>query len=309
MRKIFIFVCLAGFLATLNLSAFDEEEPGFDVSLKYWHTSGEMRWKTSYPLPPGTGASELVFPQDGSLGILSAEWGTWRKFFVNASLGIGSNSGTSSDSDWAYGVGLPDPLYSLSIQDCTSEPLLWDINLGYRLLDKPELNAEPTFDVFVGYQHERSEFKMTNLYQTISAGPPIPPVGPIAGLNSTYEITYKGPRIGIRGDFKPAPRWTLGGSFAYAWLTTEGKGYWNLRAPVKTFTHSGGKGEGIDTNFGVNYTFARFPDLSLQLDYRYLKMENKGGGCSKEWDPAGIVYWDYAKSTFHGPMLLATYKW
>ena len=305
MRKLFIFMCLVG----MSLPAFAEEKPGLDISLKYWHTSGEMRWKTSFPVAPGSGASELVFPQDGNMGILSAEYGTWRKFFANASLGIGSNSGTSSDSDWLYGFGLADPLFSVSTQDCSSEPLLWDINLGYRLLDKPELNTEPTFDIFVGYQHEKSKFKMTNGYQTVATPPFTPPVGPIAGLDSTYKITYRGPRIGIRGNFKPAPRWLLGGSFAYAWLTTEGKGYWNLRAPVNTFTHSGGKGEGIDANVGVGYTFARIPDLSLRLDYRYLKMENKGGGCSEEWDPTGIVHWDYAKSTFQGPILLVAYKW
>jgi len=293
MKKLFIFVCLAGFLATLNLSAFAEEELGLDISLKYWHTSGEMKFRTS--LAPLV-ASELVFPQDGNIGILSVEYGTWRKFFVNASVGIGSNSGTSSDSDW-----IPiRTLVSVSTQDCSSEPLLWDINLGYRLLDKPELNAEPTFDIFVGYQHEGSEFKMTNLYQTVTS-PGFPPVGPIPGLNSTYEITYRGPRIGIKGNFKPASRWTLEGSFAYAWLTTKGKGYWNLRN--FSFIHSGGNGEGIDTKVGVGYTFARIPALSLQLDYRYLKMENKGG------TGQGGTKWDYAKSTFQGPMFLVAYKW
>jgi hypothetical protein len=146
---------------------------------------------------------------------------------------------------------------------------------------------------------------MTDLVDTVEWWTPT--YNPIPGLNSTYEVSYSGPRAGFRtkGSFgKLDTRFTL----AYAWLKTEAVGYWNMRDYL--FKQRGKNGRGIDMAFEATYNFTPHFSAGLGYNYSYYK-QKKATECGTM---PGFSYtdWDIIRnieSKIYGPSFLVKCDW
>lgn len=150
--------------------------------------------------------------------------------------------------------------------------------VGYRLrglLDGIDITP------LVGISHHRQNLRMTNGHQTVSRPElrpsglqPPPPVGPFAGLNSTYKTRWTGPWIGaeINTDIGTAARAFV--QLAYHWARYDAEADWNLRTEPETgfqhpksFEHDA-NGRGRVIAVGVSVPIAGRWSARAALDYQ-----------------------------------------
>jgi hypothetical protein len=135
-----------------------------------------------------------------------------------------------------------------------------------------------------GYSYHEQNLTMADGYQTVSrpeisvpfCGKEPPSVGPIEGLDSTYEAQWYGPWLGVDLEFNPTTKFSFFGSFEYHWSDYRAEAYWNLREdfdPSKSFEHEA-DGYGIVLFFGSSYAFADRWSIDLNLDYQNWKAED-----------------------------------
>lgn len=176
-------------------------------------------------------------------------------------------SGGCEDSD--YNGNDRTLLYSRSVCD-TNGYNVWDGSMGvgihFNFLSN-RLRLSP----LIGYSVHKQYLNNTNGYQTFTNPPPFTaPLGPIPGLDSTYETQWEGPWAGIDIAFQ-APcthRWIthtrVSFSLEYHWADYYAEADWNLRstwAHPKSFEHiARGSGVvfsadwlfGLGKNWGIN---------------------------------------------------------
>ncbi|MBU2573046.1 MAG: hypothetical protein KKH28_03085 [Elusimicrobia bacterium] len=104
------------------------------------------------------------------------------------------------------------------------------------LRDKYDL--QHTLELFTGYSWYEDRIRITDGYTLLSVdifdpdifGPP-PSIGPIAGLNSVYNMTWQGWRAGFREQTRLSSIWTINAKFAFGpTMSYRGQGFWNLGA-------------------------------------------------------------------------------
>jgi hypothetical protein len=123
-----------------------------------------------------------------------------------------------------------------------------------------------------GYSYHRQNLTLRDGFQTLSVpaqGVIPPPVGPIAGLHSTYDATWQGPWLGFDLFFQACERLTLLGTFEYHWADYEAKANLNLRndlAHPKSFEQ---EADGAGYVLKVGAAYALKGPWSLGLDVKY----------------------------------------
>ncbi len=158
-------------------------------------------------------------------------------------------SGDIRDSD--YNENDRQDEYSRSKSESSGDQL-WDLSLagGYPFFFlQDRLMVAPLY----GLSYHKQNFRITNGRQVITSGS-LPPIGPLAGLNSTYRSAWYGPWLGvdmryqIKGDkTKGILPMELGLSFELHYADYEAEANWNLRQDLKhptSFEHE-------DTGFGI----------------------------------------------------------
>ncbi len=171
-------------------------------------------------------------------------------------------SGDNQDSDFG---GDNRTLEWSRSNNAADDGRTFDLSAGVGLkfrLPKPEL----ALTSFVGYSSHHQDLQISDGRQTLSddatydaiygAGPDGPaPLGPITGLDSSYDARWRGPWVGIEADFSPTAPWQLTAGVEYHWADYVGKADWNLRSDFAhplSFKHDSGA-TGLVLNLASTY--------------------------------------------------------
>jgi len=110
---------------------------------------------------------------------------------------------------------------------------------------------------------------MTDGNQTV-ASIYTPPVGPIEGLDSTYNADWNGPWIGLDINYKFDKKHTIYAEVEYHRADYYAEANWNLRADLnhpKSFEHTA-DGNGIVISMGGSTSFKKQWTLNINFDYQ-----------------------------------------
>ncbi len=300
-----------------------------ELTLEYGFSAGGQQ---TFELLDSQGgmASKLTYPFRGEMAIIKSE-------IINSQskFSLGGRYGNSNfkkkictdedwnlyDPSWAYGTDSYVD-YQITSQKSESKVELFDINLYYRLLDIKEdktlsnnlLIDKLALDTFVGYQYQKNRSTMIDpMIEDLreDEGSWYYALGMPAdlGLNSSYEIEYRGPRLGLRA-IGSKGKFTTKIGLAYAYLETKAKGWWNLRD--LSFWQQGKNGSGVDIELETNYAFN--PNLSLGIGFNLIyRNQEKLKMYATE---AGTPWWDgyqdrvrNATSTIYFPSIILTVTW
>jgi hypothetical protein len=134
----------------------------------------------------------------------------------------------------------------------------------------------------IGYSYHEQNLTMTDGTQTITwislvpDFPDGPPLGPIAGLDSTYEAQWEGPWVGFDLIFTSKQglhyltQVEAYVNFEYHWADYYAEADWNLRsdfAHPKSFEHDA-DGDGIVISAGWNIVWSHHWALNANFDYQ-----------------------------------------
>ncbi|MCX5703761.1 MAG: hypothetical protein NT066_04640 [Candidatus Omnitrophica bacterium] len=311
-----------------------------ELTLEYGFAAGG---KQGFELLDSQGrlASKLTYPTKGEMVIVKGEVGFWPKVFLGGRYGNSNfKKRICSDEDW----NMYDPFwpygsdayvdYQISKQMSKSKVEFFDINLYYRLLDidEEELNQRNLFrkedsklfdylvidnlalDIFIGYQYQKSRSRMLDPTIEIlrsDEGTEYSAVGlPVdIGLDSFYEIEYRGPRLGLRAIGSKGKLTTKVG-FAYAYLQTKAEGWWNLRN--LSFWQKGKGGSGVDIELETSYAFNPHLSLGMGFNFIYRHQEKLKMYAEEEGTPWWDGYQDRirnANSSIYFPSALLKVIW
>ncbi len=266
------------------------------LTLEYGFSAGG---KQTFELMDSQGrlASKLSYPFRGEMVIVKGEIDFQSNVFLGGRYGNSNfNKKTCSDEDWnlydsSWAYGSDDYIgYQISEQMSKSKVELFDINLYYRFLNTAEekLNQKQLFlkedstltnnllidnlalDVFIGYQYQKNRSTMIDPMLSLlraDEGSWYYAVGmpEDLGLNSSYEIEYYGPRLGLRATGSKG-KFTTKVGIAYANLQTKAEGWWNLRS--LSFWQRGKNGTGLDIEMETSYAFT--PNVSLGMGFNFI---------------------------------------
>lgn len=245
------------------------------------------------------------------------------------------NKKICSDEDWGF-WGLHNGVnkyieYQITKQDSKSKVEHLDLNFYYRLLDFDEdlvrqirsssqkrtifdelLIERLSLDIFAGYQSQKGRYNMldpmTEYWRIVdgtlwyATGLPSD-----VGLDSFYEVHYKGPRFGIRAEGSRG-KVTTRCSLAYALLTTEAYGWWNIRD--YTFEQEGENGYGLDIETEMTYKFNSNFSFGLGFDYffhRQKKLKESGNLAGSVYSGLDIIR--NVDSKIYSPSIILKYIW
>ncbi len=239
------------------LPAYGQIETSF--SFKHWQTEGYLNWTaagyTQDPYTPGRlipFRSELDWDLKADMLVCSVAVQPFSWSSIDITYGTGTiQSGTCTDTDWllSYSSSIPwskteNPFYGTSY--------LLNVNLNlYPLQEKSGSLA-----LFMGY--ETNTLNLVNIdplsyvysewiyYGGVDTSP---------GLNSTYNITWKEFRIGLKGMLQPLPQLSLNGKLSYSPVKVNGEGFWNLRADVDPDGwrfYQSGSGDSLEYSVGIS---------------------------------------------------------
>lgn len=185
--------------------------------------------------------------------------------------------GENQDSDYAGDNRTLE--WSRSINDAGEGNVL-DISGGAGL--RFSFNEAKIFlTPMVGWSYHEQNLTMTDGYQAISDqaiadaffGPGVislPDVGPIQGLDSTYDARWYGPWIGFEFKFNPPSPLSFLLSAEYHWGWYEGEGVWNLRndlAQDPSFKHEADS-RGTIVKGGGRYALSETWNLRLNIEFK-----------------------------------------
>jgi len=182
-------------------------------------------------------------------------------------------SGANQDSD--YGGDGRTQEFSRSNNSADSGEL-WDVSLGGGLVF---FNHSRTFSLtpLLGFSQHQQNLTIQNGYQTLSDYGFPQALGPINGLNSTYETKWRSGWLGLDLDYIPTPFFDLHGGVELHGGKYEAEADWNLRstfAHPRSFSQTSKEASGIVTNIGMR---AGARNLFLTLDFNYQKWRAKDG--------------------------------
>ncbi|MCK5492654.1 MAG: hypothetical protein KAJ14_06060 [Candidatus Omnitrophica bacterium] len=296
------------------------EDTKFEMSLEYQFISGDQIFKVIYD--DGSPLSKLTYRIDGVMGYINAEARLSPKWSIGGRFGSSDlHNTTSRDEDW----NVAPFVYQYTDQNTSSKMKSWEANIYYRFLDLDKDSLDKQFaetlrldrfylDGFVGYQQQDGRYTMMDAVSEAlyldGAGDWWQAVGlPLnAGLDSLYEVTYKGPRLGVRvgGSFTEKISTKL--SLSYAWIETKAHGCWNLRS--YDYWHQGYNGSALNVDYEA--LFHLTPSWFIGAGIHYAKHTQK---TLEAWgvQPSGsFTDADYVRDTVNtviGPSLKVGYRW
>lgn len=157
---------------------------------------------------------------------------------------------------------------------------VFDASIGAGIQFKTKLkNSSLAIGIapLIGFSYREQNLKMINGFQTVATPGVTPPIGPISGLNSTYDTEWNGPWVGIDISMEANQRAVLYGSFEYHWTDYHAEANWNLRTDFQhpvSFTHDA-NGSGMVASLGGEYRFS--PLLTFNISIEYLKWSTDRG--------------------------------
>ncbi len=304
-KKTIIGVLLA-FIVAFTFSAPTSAE--VESELKLWFVNGNMSWLQQWFIPslfadPVT-QSELYFPLTSTLPVLTLSYtAPVNPFGFSLQWGPGTISrGTSSDTDWIFGT--PPSLHpnpDLQSQQPSSGLLdIWAIDLTYRFRsgEKAKITG------FLGYQSWSYRFNMVDPITYTVCNPSVfvcPPLGvPFnAGLDSRYNITYTGPRVGLRGSGQLSEKIELRGLISLGQVNASADGFWNLRD--LTFTQAG-SGTALQAEVNLGWRPTENVLVSLGYSYAFFNASGRETSCVE----AGVQCYDPSLIEGRLPRMQAT---
>ncbi|MCK4839370.1 MAG: hypothetical protein KAS94_11260 [Desulfobulbaceae bacterium] len=201
---------------------------------------------------------------------------------VRGSISYGEiQAGTNQDSDF----GLDDRTDEFSrSNNQADEGEVWDLTLGGGLVFKTP-NRKLIISPLIGGSYHSQDLTIHDGYQTVSLDNPFssdpadnpPPVGPIAGLASTYDAEWRSGWVGVDLEFQPSPSFELHGSLELHSAEFEAVANWNLRSDFnhpKSFKHHSTEAAGVVAGFGTKFGTSK---LLLNLDLHYQKWRAEDG--------------------------------
>lgn len=187
-------------------------------------------------------------------------------FYLRGSLGYGwILAGDNQDSDY---LGNNRTLeYSRSNSSTDDDKVLdASLGIGYQFsFGFDNLGVTP----LIGYSYHQQNLTMTNGNHTV-ASIYTSPVGPIEGLDSTYNADWNGLWIGLDINYKLDKRHTIYAEVEYHRADYYAETNWNLRADLnhpKSFEHTA-DGTGIVLSMGWSTSFKKQWTLNINFDYQ-----------------------------------------
>jgi len=242
------------------------------VQIRYGVSAGSLSWTTSaYSDYWGKVASELHYPFTKRVLSLCGENNLTSHFSVYLSYELGKiNQDISTDTDWLLSIS--EEPWMKTKQPFYGQTQLSAIKIGYRISESGD-KLRSQLSIFSGYHIYKLFVKMVDpvTYEIVEYEPANETIR--VGLDSTYEIMYKGVKFELGGRFYFSPQFYLRGNLSYSpLLIIEANGYWNLRD--MSITQSG-TGDGIEEEISLNYS----PTSSWQigLTYRHMVFDLKKG--------------------------------
>lgn len=257
---------------------------GAELQLGSGYRSGEFNWNIAGPSSNPDVLSELewedldIFQTEaqGQAWLVSTNWPNL-SLYIKGSAAYGwVIDGTNQDSDYAgdhrnlefsrsENNGDGGNLLDLSIA-VGPQFKLWQGKFAIALL--------------AGWSYHEQNLEISDGQQTLSdtglaailfpdkPGPPS--VGPISGLDSSYDTKWWGPWLGTDLNWRLNERATLCGDFAWHFADYEAKADWNLRddlAHPVSFRHYA-NGRGLTLGLGLAYQLNSAWMLKLSYDYQ-----------------------------------------
>lgn len=189
------------------------------------------------------------------------------KNYIRGSFGYGFiYDGKNQDSD--YNGDNRTLEFSRSNNDA-DQGSVWDLSggLGFKNQVTPEMTLNP----IVGFSVHRQNLSIRNGMQTIASGG-TPPLGPIAGLDSSYDATWWGPWAGLDARYASgAVALTASAELHLARYYAEAD--WNLRSDFEhptSFEHTAWGG-GVVLNAGAEYSATERLSFSANAGYQRWK--------------------------------------
>lgn len=161
---------------------------------------------------------------------------------------------------------------------------VWDASLGGGVVFFNETRTLSLAPV-AGFSYHEQNLTIYDGYQTLNdpASTPssmvggIPPVGPITGLDSTYEARWRSGWLGADVCYMPIPFFDLHGTLELHSGKYEADADWNLRSDLqhpKSFRHTSSKAVGLVTGVGIR---AGSPNFFFTADYQYQRWQADDG--------------------------------
>jgi opacity protein-like surface antigen len=266
MKSLLIFLVLT---LTLPLSAHAAEfKTDLELSAGYrlddldWNIAGNVEGRNPNVLSEYTWSDVETFQTRGGLRVLMND-----ALCLRASFAYGwIFDGEIQDSDFAGNDRSQEFSRSNNSADDGST-LDGTIGIGYQFKA-----GRFRWIPMAGYSYSEQNLTLKDGFQSISlpvpGGTP-PPVGSIAGLDSSYDTTWKGPWIGFDLFFQARERLILFGTFEFHWADYKAEANLNLRndfAHSKSFEQAA-DGTGYTVIAGASYALKGPWSLALSCTY------------------------------------------
>ena len=264
------------------------EDARFKASIDYAYLFGEQSFRIINS--DGSKLSKLTYPLKGGMTIANMEYKITPKIFVGGRwMSSHFKNKTSKDEDWNIWVnGFGPASYHVTEHDSKNNAKYFDTNVYYRVADFDRATLGDYLsdflivdrlyiDIFGGYQY----YKATHIsqdpitrheLQDLAGGWWFTPTPYSDGLDSKYEVEYKGPRVGLRVGGSITEKISSNISFSYAWLKTQSSGNWNLRN--FNWWH---KGNGLGKSFIIDAEglYHITPNWFVGAGFHYMYQEQK----------------------------------
>jgi hypothetical protein len=248
---------LAATLLSTQVQAIDKWD--YKLDLDYGMRYDQLSWNIAGNLA-GTGPNVISELQWNDVGFHQTRLGfrfigddRWYvKGYTSNSWGF---TGSNQDSD--YNSDNRTSEYSRSTADADrSSAEDFSIAIGQQIRIDERIGITP----LVGFSSHKQNFTMTNGNQTVcdASGSPTScnnGLGPIAGLNSTFNTHWRGPWLGLDLRMATAKRWTTYAELEYHYSYYDAQANWNLRSDLLSQAQTA-RGQGTHMGLGVSYALS-----------------------------------------------------
>jgi hypothetical protein len=172
--------------------------------------------------------------------------------------------------------------YSLSEGSLNSTTRALETNLYVKVLSGTfGRDLEQTMDISVGYIAESIRFRMRAGRQLTNTGDVagFPVVGAFGGLDSVYQMDFKGFRLGVREEFLLARRLHAMGKLGVSpYVAYRGEGFWNRRADLRqgdpSFIH---EAAGVGFDFSAEFAYRLSRHFSVDMGWMWYRFQTRKG--------------------------------